>query len=89
MQVNPDSRIQENFTCGIRNRELWNPESRFHLQRLDLPVTGIRNPWHGIQNSRLSWIPLHGATLVIGHLHIAVILLLQAESFRVLLSCAN
>ena len=53
------------------------------------PVTAIRNPWHGIENSRVSWIPLHEATLVIGHLHVGVILLLQPGSFRVLLSCAN
>ena len=24
------------------------------------PVSGIRNPWCGIQNPILSWIPLHG-----------------------------
>ena len=24
------------------------------------PVLGIWNPWYGIQNQRLSWIPLHG-----------------------------
>ena len=27
------------------------------------PVPEIWIPWHGIQNPRLSWIPLHGATL--------------------------
>ena len=27
------------------------------------PVPGIRNPRDGIQNPRLSWIPLHGAIL--------------------------
>ena len=26
-------------------------------------VPGIRNPRHGIQNPRLSWIPLHGANV--------------------------
>ena len=25
------------------------------------PVAGVRNPWHGIQNPRLAWIPLHEA----------------------------
>ena len=63
MQGNPDSRIQENFTCGIRNRELWNPEytSRnpesplmIEIQIPDStykdwkPAPGIQNPWHGI-----------------------------------------
>ena len=27
------------------------------------PVPEIWIPWHGIQNPRLSWIPLYGATL--------------------------
>ena len=46
--------------------------------------SGIWNPWHGIQNSRLSWIPIHGATLVIGHLHVGVILLLHCTTTRIL-----
>ena len=36
---------------GIRNPLCWNPESS----------TRNPNPQHGIQNPRLSWIPLHGA----------------------------
>ena len=40
---------------GIRNPTYdWNPESKFHWQR-------IRYPGPGIQNPRLSWILLHGA----------------------------
>ena len=40
---------------GIRNPTYdWNPESKFHGQR-------IRYPGPGIQNPRLSWILLHGA----------------------------
>ena len=31
----------------------WNPQSKFHRQK-------IRNPLCGIQNPGLSWIPLHG-----------------------------
>ena len=64
--------IQENFACGIRNAELWNLESHWWLesgiqyllisQSARNPLPGIRNQWRGIQNPRLSWIPLHGAT---------------------------
>ena len=32
-------------------KKKWNPT-----------LFGIRNPQHGIQNPRLSWIPLHGAS---------------------------
>ena len=31
------------------------------LERICNLVPGIWNPWHGIQNRRLSWIPLHWA----------------------------
>ena len=34
---------------------------KFHWQRIQNPVSRIRNPWRGIQIPRLSWIPLHGA----------------------------
>ena len=61
--------------------EIQNPGSTYKDWK---PVPGIWNPWHGIQNSRLSWIPLHGATLVIGHLHIGVILLLHCTTTRIL-----
>ena len=38
----------------------WNPESKFHSDQKDWnPVPGIRNPWRGIRNPRLSWILLH------------------------------
>ena len=41
------------LTIGIQNPsatdKYWNPVPR------------IRNPWRGIQNPGLSWIPLHGA----------------------------
>ena len=30
-------------------------------------VSGIRNPWCGIQNPILSWIPLHGAVSITPH----------------------
>ena len=69
--------------------EIQNPGSTYKDWK---PVPGIWNSWHGIQNSRLSWIPLHGATLEIGHLHIGVIYyytVQQPESFRVLLSSTN
>ena len=59
---NPESRALESakqlkesgilLTIGIQNPSFtyrdWNPVPR------------IRNPWRGIQNPRLSWIPLHG-----------------------------
>ena len=38
-------------------------ESGIHWARIRNPVLGIRNPKGGIQNPRLSWIPLHGATI--------------------------
>ena len=58
---------------GFRNFRLWTPESGIilHVQSGILsfgirntktgenPVPGIRNPSLGIQNPRLSWIPLH------------------------------
>ena len=40
---------------------LTNPESKFHTNWN--PVSGIRNPGSGIQNSRMSLIPLHRTTL--------------------------
>ena len=40
------------LTIGIRN-----PSSTGKVRNL---VPGIRNPRRGIQNQRLSWIPLHG-----------------------------
>ena len=55
------SRILEFFACKFRTRASesgitgndWNLEFKFHWQ-------GIRNPIHGIQDPRLSWITLHG-----------------------------
>ena len=35
-------------------------ESGVHCARIGNPVPGIRNPQRGIQNLRLSWIPLLG-----------------------------
>ena len=62
--------VRNIFARGIENPGLWdpeyssrnpandwNPESKFHLQRLRNQLFGIRNPWRGIQNPRLSWIP--------------------------------
>ena len=71
-----ESGILETFACGIRNPGPWNPEyscqnpeSPLQLESgIQVPlykiwrlVIGIRNPRRGIQNPRLSWIPLHGA----------------------------
>ena len=68
MQDNPESRICEIFACGICNPAqdtaipltigVQNPSSTGKEIRNRLP--GIRNPLHGIENRRLSWIPLHG-----------------------------
>ena len=55
---------------GYRNPEnvcLWNVESWTLDSRIQIKESGIlltiriRNPWHGMQNPRLSWIPLNGA----------------------------
>ena len=44
---------------GIRNpTNVWNPESKFHWQRIRNPVPGIRNPRRGVQSPRLYWKPL-------------------------------
>ena len=43
---------------GIRNYISRNLESKFYWQRVRNPVAGIRDPWRGIQNPRLSWISL-------------------------------
>ena len=37
---------------------IWNPS---YTDKDWNPVPGIPNPWHTMQNPRLSWIPLHGA----------------------------
>ena len=42
----------------------WNPGSKFHCQTWN-PVAGIRNPRRGMQNPRLSWIPLLGVKLLV------------------------
>ena len=67
-----DSGIRQFFFCGSRypglwnpgyssrNQEStdnWNPESKFHWLRIQNPVPWIRNPWRGIQNPRLFYIP--------------------------------
>ena len=49
-----------NLAEGIQNpTNNWNLGPRFHWQRIQNPVPGIRNPRRGIQNLRLTWIPLH------------------------------
>ena len=73
-----ESGILENLAGKIRNPALWNleyssrnPESHERLEsRIQGPlkknenlVPSFRNPQRGIQNPRLSWIPLHVATL--------------------------
>ena len=40
----------------------WNPESTFHCKDWN-PVPGIRNPRRGIQNPKLSGIPLYGTII--------------------------
>ena len=53
--------IIRNTAQRIRNPSNdWNPESNFNWKRLERG-TGIRNPLRGIQNPKLSWIPLYGA----------------------------
>ena len=61
-------RNPENFTCGIWTPGFWNPESHYQLEsgiqkpsstdKYWNPVIVIRNPQRGVQNPRLSWIPL-------------------------------
>ena len=36
----------------------WNPESNFYWKRLETD-SGIRSPLRGIQNPKLSWIPVY------------------------------
>ena len=38
-----------------------NAESKFHWQRIRNPVPGVWNLQRGIENPRLSWVPLYGA----------------------------
>ena len=72
-----ESRIREIFASGIRNLGLWNPEYSLRNPENPLKlaiqnrsstnkdwnkVSGIRNSWREIQNSRLFWLTLHGAT---------------------------
>ena len=55
---------KRNTAQGIRNPlmiAIGNPLPNFHWQRIWNPVSGIRNPRRGIQNLRLSWIPLLAA----------------------------
>ena len=55
---------KRNTAQGIRNPlmiAIGNPLPNFHGQRIWNPVSGIRNPRRGIQNLRLSWIPLLAA----------------------------
>ena len=57
---------KRNTAQGIRNPlmiAIGNPLPNFHWQRIWNPVSGIRNPRGGIQNLRLSWIPLLVAIL--------------------------
>ena len=43
---------------ALKQKKIWNP-ALFGIRN---PLSwGIRNPQGGIQNPRLSWIPLHGA----------------------------
>ena len=54
------------LASGIRNPRLWNPEShqRSGSTHKDCNrVPGIRNPWRGMRNPSLSWIPLLVATV--------------------------
>ena len=54
-----DSGIR-NTAQVIRNPIIdWNSKTKSHWQGMN-PVPGIRNPWRGIQNPRMSWIPLQG-----------------------------
>ena len=57
-----------NEAAGIRNpTNNWNPKSGIQVPEVPMkeiwnPVIGIQNPRCAIQNPRLSWIPLCGAT---------------------------
>ena len=57
-----------NEAVGIRNpANNWNPESGIQVPEVPMkeiwnPVIGTRNLRYAIQNPRLSWIPLYGAT---------------------------
>ena len=64
-----------NVSCGVQNPGLWNleygsrnldltnncnPDSKFHWQRIQNPVTGIQNTRRKIRNQGMSWIPVCG-----------------------------
>ena len=51
---------KRNAKKSKKKKKNWNPA----LFRIRNPVLGIRNPQGGIQNPRLSWIPLHGASIL-------------------------
>ena len=61
-----ESGVQGNFVCGIRKTVQgvrnpsndWNPECKFRYQRLEYSTWNLRR---GIQNTRMSLIPLGGA----------------------------
>ena len=50
----------EEFAIPLLN-EIWNPSFTI-TQGIQNPLPVIQNPQYGIQNSRLSWIILHGVT---------------------------
>ena len=79
--------IWELFVYTIRNPGFWNPEysSRNPESSTDKywnPVPGIRNRQRGIQNPRLSWIPLHGAMIGPLFIHAIVVTLLRSLKWR-------
>ena len=63
----PESGIILHVQSGILSFGIWNTKTG------ENPVPGIRNPSLGIQNPRLSWIPLHEAITQPGY-HVKVIL---------------
>ena len=60
-RFSPLSRESGSEIREVRSPGKWNLESGIHWKMIRNPVTGICKSWRGIQNPRLSWIPLHGA----------------------------
>ena len=48
--------------CNPANN--WNPNSNLNRKGIRNPLLWMQNPWRGILNPRLSWIPLHEANII-------------------------
>lgn len=55
-----------NVAQGVCNHaNNWNPKSNLNRKGIRNPLLWMQNPWRGILNLRLSWIPLHEANILL------------------------